>query len=137
MNRIAAKSTLAAVALALAGCGGSAEAAATTDCLAVPPEVITAIAGGAPEGSGFIAHEAAAVVGDAGEVYFVAMRFDALGETDMVGVWTTTSITANAANSVLGVDGFATQFTGWPDAEQVLGMSRVHPPAMEAKDCLG
>jgi hypothetical protein len=100
---------------------------------------MSAIAEGAPEGSGFVAHEAAAVLGPGEEVYFVAMRFDALGQSDMAGVWSTTSIEATGAgvSVVTSVDGFAKQFTHWPDAEQAFDISPAHPPALAAKDRLG
>ncbi len=97
---------------------------------------MTAIAEGAPDGSSFVAHQAAAVLGTGSEVYFVAMQFEALGETDMTGVWSTTSITANETATVISVDGFAKQFTGWPDAEQAFNISPSHPSASEATDCL-
>ena len=137
VKRVVAGSAVAAVAFVLAGCGGDAEATPSADCLTVPPEVMTAIADGAPEGSGFVAREASAVLGTGGEVYFVAMRFEAAGQTDLVGVWSTTSITANQAATVISVDGFAKQFTHWPDAEQAFDISPAHPSAKAVEDCLG
>jgi hypothetical protein len=136
VNRVVAASALTAVGFALAGCGGEAEATAAADCLTVPAEVMTAIADGAPEGSGFVAQQATAVLGAGNEVYFVAMRFEAAGEKDMTGVWSTTSITANEAATVISVDGFAKQFTVWPDAEQAFDISPAHPSALAAEDCL-
>jgi len=97
---------------------------------------MTSIAEGAPADSGFVAKEAAAVLGTGDEVYFVAMRFDALGQTDMVGVWTRTSIAADESSGVISVDGFAKRFTHWPDAEQAFGISPAHPPALAAEACL-
>jgi len=126
-----------AVAVALAGCGGGAEATDSADCLSVPTEVMGMIAEGALEGSGFVAKEAAAVLGTGDEVYFVAMRFDSGGQSDMVGVWSTTFIAADESSGVISVDGFAKQFTHWPDAEQAFDISPAHPPALAAKDCLG
>ncbi|MCZ2848657.1 hypothetical protein [Modestobacter sp. VKM Ac-2978] len=125
------------MAFSLAGCGGEAEATAAVDCLTVPQEVSTAIADGSLEGSGFVVQQASAVLGSGGEIYFVAMRFDANGESDMTGVWATTSIAANEASTVISVDGFAKQFTVWPDAEQAFDISPTHPSAQEASDCLG
>jgi hypothetical protein len=137
VKSVVASSACAAVALLLAGCGGEGEATTSADCLTVPQEVSTAISDGAPAGSGFVAQQAAAVLGNGGEVYFVAMRFEANGETDMTGVWATTSITVNEASGVISVDGFAKQFTVWPDAEQAFDISPAHPLANEATDCLG
>jgi hypothetical protein len=136
VKRVVASSACAAL-FALVGCGGESEATASGDCLTVPQEVIGAIAAGAPEGSGFVARQGMAVLGTGGEVYFVAMRFDAAGETDMTGVWATTSITANETSSVISVDGFAKQFTVWPDAEAAFDISPAHASAGEAEDCLG
>ena len=97
---------------------------------------MTAIGDGAPHGSGFVAQQAAAVLGTGNEVYFVAMRFEAAGQKDMTGVWSTTSITANEVATVISVDDFAKQFTAWPDAEQAFDISPAHP-ALAAEDCLG
>ena len=112
MKRVAAGSAFAMVAFALAGCGGDADATASADCLPVPPEVPTAIADGAPEGSRFVAQQASAVLGTGGEVYFVAMRFEALGQKDMAGVWSTTSIVANEAASVMTMPAIITSESG-------------------------
>lgn len=118
------------------GCAGEGDAQASVDCLTVPAEVLDAIAEGAPPGSGFVVQRAAAVVGTGIEVHFVAMRFDANGETGVTGVWATTSIGAMDTSSVVSVDGFAKQFTGWPDAEQGFQITSAHPAAKEAAGCL-
>lgn len=136
-KRLVASSACGAASSLLAGCGGEAEATASIDCLTVPHEVSTAIADGAPDGSGFVSQQAAAVLGDGGGVYVVAMRFDANGQTDMTGVWATTSVAANEASTVISVDGSAEQFTAWPGAEQTFDISPAHPSANEAAGCLG
>lgn len=136
VKRGVAGGTWAVSAFVLAGCGGQADATAAVDCLTVPHEVVKAIGDGAPEGSGFVAQRAAAVLGTGNEIYFVAMRFDANGETDMTGVWATTSIGVGEASSVISVDGFAKQFTNWPDAEVAFEVSPAHPSAEEAAGCL-
>jgi hypothetical protein len=65
------------------------------------------------------------------------MRFATSSQTDMVGVRSTISISADEAASVISVDGFAKQFTVWPDAEQAFDISPAHPPVKQATGCLG
>ncbi|WP_222267424.1 hypothetical protein [Modestobacter marinus] len=98
---------------------------------------MTRIADGAQDGSGFVAREAAAVrSSDFTEVYFVAMRFSATGGGDEVGVWATNSIDETAVT--MSVDGFAKQFTVWPDADEAAAdISAADPSVDAAKECLG
>ena len=138
MIRPASWAAMAAVeVLSLAGCGGVDQATASADCEAVPAEVMTAIADGAQDGTEFVAREAAAFQADGSEVYYVALRFAAAGGGDEVGVWATNSLAVNQAATVLSVDGFAKQFTVWPDAEAAFDISPAHPSVSAAKDCLG
>jgi hypothetical protein len=40
-----------------------------------------------------------------------------------------------AVGTVVGVDGFAKQFTHWPDAEAAFDISPAHPSASAASEC--
>jgi hypothetical protein len=123
--------------LSLAGCGEDDQATASTDCEAVPAEVMTVIAAGAQDGTEFVARDAAAFRADDSDVYYVALRFGAVGGGDEVGVWATNSLAVDQAATVLSVDGLAKQFTVWPDAEAAFDISPAHPSVGAAKNCLG
>jgi len=117
----------------LTGCGASTPSA---DCIAVPADVMQGIADGADTGREIVGQEAKAVKGSGEGVYFVAMRFETKGGSDEVGVWGTDAVTSDALTTVISIDGFAKQFTYWPDAQQAFDISAAHPKALAAEGCL-
>lgn len=152
-------------ALLLAGCGGeddaaqpsgsgSATSSASEDtqpdqtpdpepskpegCLSVKRGVAQQIASARESGTGMKAGPAAAVKSpDFENVYFVAMRFKAMDIEDQVGVWATNSLKPRGAATIMAVDGFAQQFTTWPDADKTgAAISSADPSADAANACL-
>lgn len=70
------------------------------------------------------------------EVYFIAMRFAADGGGDEVGVWASNSLRPGGG-VLMSVDGYAKQFTDWPDASKTDAAINSADPAVEAaKSCL-
>lgn len=101
-------------ALTLTGCGGDGgDAEASMDCETVSDAAMTAIADGANETPIDPVAAAALPVPDA-ESYVIAMTFAIEGQEDQVGVWEATAL--DGAGSLRGVDGFAHEFTDWPES---------------------
>jgi hypothetical protein len=133
VKRLVGSTVIVAAAAALTGCGASTPAA---DCIALSADVMQTIADGADAGREIVGQEAQAVKGTGEDVYFVAMRFQTKGGSDEVGVWGTNAVSSNAVTTVIAIDGFAKQFTHWPDAQQAFGISPAHPKALAAEGCL-
>lgn len=129
-----------ATACLLTACGGGStvgdEGAAGVDCLDVRPAVGKAIAKGA-SGVKIQPGDVAAIRSpDFDEVYFIAMRFGADGGEDAVGVWASNSLTPGGG-LMMSVDGYAKQFTEWPDASKTdAAISGADPSIKDAKSCL-
>lgn len=154
---------IAALLLPLAACGGEADSVAEEEPGAETPSAATpseeapeepaekpesdrcekaaaigkAIATGAQDGTGLEYVDAAAVKSeDFDEVYFVAMRFSATGVDDQTGVWATNSLKPGGG-LIMSVDGFAKEFTVWPDGgETDAQLSTADDGAEEAVACL-
>jgi hypothetical protein len=96
---------------------------------------MAAIASGEEEGVGMVP-----VVGyaykspDFNNVYFMAVKFKATGINDQTGVWARNGIDTGI---ILAVDGFAKQFTVWPDASETdAQISGADPNIDKEKACL-
>jgi len=142
-RRIGAVAAVFALALTVAACGGDdddSSSAATTasSCLEVPATTQQAIASGAGASTGGITPVKAAGYKspDFEDVTFIAMRFSAEGVDDQVGVWATNNFDTGGG-LMLAVDGFAQQFTDFPDADSTEAAIAIDDPGVaKAKDCL-
>jgi hypothetical protein len=108
-----------ALALALTGCGGSSPDAAsgppaTAACLPASTELLAQIQTQADPGVQLL-RGAAWKSPDFANVYFVAATFSATGVANQTGVWAAGGLTDPSA--IMAVDGFAQQFTSWPDGD--------------------
>lgn len=83
------------------------------ECEPVSDETMAAIAEGANETPVEPVAAAALPVPNA-ESYVVAMTFSITGQDDQIGVWETTSL--DGTGGLRGVDGFAHEFTDWPES---------------------
>lgn len=73
---------------------------------------------------------------DFAKVYFIAMEFSAEGIPDQVGVWASNSLDAGSG-IIMAVDGFAQEFSDWPDADATdAQISKADPSVAAAKECL-
>lgn len=142
MKRAGAFLAAAAATLLLEGCSGGTPAASpspTQACETVSAELMQQIADGA-SGVTITPKKAAAVKVDDfpvfGTAHLVAMRFSAPGGGDETGVWAVTDLTAGSG-STMAVDGFAHQFTHWPNTVGGQTLSVATPGAANAKACLG
>lgn len=109
------------------------------DCEDVSSELIAAIADGEQEGAGMEPVDAAAWRSpDYEQVWFVSMEFSGSGIVDSVrGVWATNSLDAGEG-IIMSVDGFAHEFTNWPDAATTdAAITETDPGVAKAKACLG
>ena len=137
----------AAVLLVLGACGGtttgndeptavqtSADKREKVRCLKVPGALTRRIANAAA-GTGMTPRKAKAVKSQGVEVYFVAMRFDATGVSNLVGVWATNSLD-RSSNKFVTIDTWAEKFT--PDFPDASGNDAAadNPTAAAAKACL-
>lgn len=139
--------TAAAVALILSGCSSdtgaddttsAAEEPAPSRCEDVAPGLAKAILRGAEDGVGKLEPGAAAAVRseDYDKVWMIAVRFSGAGVDDEVGVWASNSL--DPGNGVImAVDGFAQEFTVWPDADKTdAAMSIADDGADQAVECV-
>lgn len=96
-----------------------------------------AIATGREDGTGLKFQDAVAVRSkDFEKLWFVAMEFTAPGVGTEVGVWASNSLKPGGG-LIMSVDGFATEFTVWPDGgETSANLSINDDGASEALDCL-
>lgn len=118
----------------------AANAAQPDRCLSVPAEKVQGILSGAEDGVGTLAPagKAAAVKSDDYEnVYMIAIVFAAPGMDDPeLGVWASNALTVSGG-TIMAVDGFAQQFTVWPDADRTDANITINDDGVtEAKDCL-
>lgn len=106
------------------------------DCIDVPAVVQESLAGGSNEWTMTPLGAAAVNSPDfTGDAYFVAMRYEVDGEQN-VGVWLATNL--DGEGPYLAVDGFAKQFTDWPDADKgQFDVSPADPAGKRARNCLG
>src|SRR5665647_85990 len=127
----------------LAGCAGTAagEAASTSaapgaDCTQAPQALLDRIATGALDATGMVpVTDQVYLSPDYGKVYFVAMRFTATGIEDQTGVWATNGLDSGITMSV---DGFAKEFTDWPDSATTdAAIASTDPAVAVAIGCLG
>ena len=137
----------AALALVIGACGGTTTSSdEPTDvetsvdkrekvrCLKVPGAIPRRIASVAA-GTGMAPRKAKAVKSADVEVYFVAIRFDAPGVSNLVGVWATNSLDPNS-NKFITIDTWAEKFT--PDFPDASGSDAAadNPTAAAAKACV-
>lgn len=134
--RTAAAAVIAASIIVLAGCAGGGDAGDGRDCHDVDPEIMAAIAEGANDVA-ITPVAAAAVESDSfTDAYIVAMSFTAPGVDDSeVGVWAVASLEPPGA-PFLAVDGFAHQFTDWPNEIRGEKLTASEDGVTEAKACL-
>lgn len=147
---------IALAALALAACGSPetpaggespapatvetpvpAESTATLDCNPVEQHVLDRIGSGAEEGTGLQMVRGSAYRSPNHEkVWFVAGEFSITGAGNQTGVWVTNSLEPSGGIT-MAVDGFAQEFTVWPDADTTdAAISAADPGVTAAKDCL-
>ena len=73
---------------------------------------------------------------DFAKIYFIAVEFSATGVDNQIGVFVSNSLT-DGGSRVMAVDGGATQFTVWPDADKTdAAISGADPSVAAAKACL-
>lgn len=133
---------LAAIIVGLAG-GNPTRASAVSfgACLKVSPAYPVQIMSGTEAGVGKVTIKAASAVKspDYSKVWFVAIRFDVVGGKNLVGVWATNGdpTIAQRTGTTMSVDGFAQQFTVWPDADKTeAAISKADRAVAAAKKCL-
>lgn len=140
---------------ALTACGGAeAETAAPADpkpsATTAPPEpvkdpgcepvqaaLLTALAAGAEADVGALTltNGRAYRSPDYASVYFIAADLTAPGVNDETGVWATNSL--GDGGVYLAVDGFAKQFTAWPDADSTdAAIGGADPGVDKARGCV-
>ena len=109
----------------------------SSDCLPVSADMQAAIAQGEESGVGMTPVKAAAVKSpDFQNVYFIAMEFSATGVPNQTGVWASNSL-EKGGGVIMAVDGFAQQFTMWPDADTTqASISAADASVEKAKDCV-
>lgn len=116
--------------------GGDSGDGDAVDCLDVPSEVSAALMTG-NEGAKLTAGDAAAVKSpDHKQLYVVAVRFTADGlDGDQTGVWGASTLDGDGP--FLAVDGFAQEFTTWPDAgKSPAKLGAADPLVKDATSCL-
>lgn len=113
------------------------EKAPADNCLKVSAAMAEAIGSGEESGVGMKPGVIAAVKSpDFAKVYFIAMKFGASGIDDQVGVWASNSVKPGGG-ILMSVDGFAQQFTVWPNADGTdAAISKADPSVAAAKACL-
>lgn len=134
---IAPITVLAAAALLLTGCSGG-KAGDGRACETVPPELLTAIAEGTNDGPAMTPVAAGAVKSaERGEVYIVAMSFTVAGVEDaQVGTWGIGGSLTPGSGPLVAIDGFASEFTVWPNQMNGEEFSVTEDGVDEAKACL-
>ena len=131
---------LSALVTLMLGCGS----AATTPSAVTPPattsssavsvsnDLLQAIASGEEAGVGMKPVRGFAVKSrDFSNVYMVAMEFSATGVNNQVGVWATNSLTSGGG-LIMAVDGYAKQFTVWPDSDTTDAAITISADGVEA-----
>ncbi len=111
---------------------------ATDRCLAVKPKLLEVIASAPEPGVGKLTFRGGAAVRskDFTEAYMIAARFSAPGVDDETAVWSSNSLEPGKG-LMLSVDGFAKQFTVWPDADKTKAeIDQSTDGVEEARACL-
>jgi hypothetical protein len=111
---------------------------ATDRCLAVKPKLLELIASAAEPGVGKLTFSDGAAVRseDFTEAYMIAARFSAPGVDNETGIWSSNSLEPGKG-LMLSVDGFAKQFTIWPDADKTKAeIEQSTDGVEEARACL-
>ncbi len=114
----------------------SAESATKSpDCISLPASVLETIASGEEPGVGMKSIRGFAVKSaDFNNVYFFAIEFSATGISSQTGVWARNGIDSGI---IMSVDGFAKEFTVWPDASKTdANISTADRNVLIAKSCL-
>lgn len=118
--------------------GGSTSAKSTPGpCVAVSQAMLDGIASGAEKSVGTVKLSRGEAVKspDFDKVYFIAAHLSAPGVKDEVAVWSSNSL-APGGGLILAVDGYAQQFTVWPDADKSSAkISKADPSVGRAKNC--
>jgi hypothetical protein len=130
--------TIVAASAALFALTGCASGPSTTklECLAATPKLAATIAQGANKTPITPTGRIAAVKSpDFKDAYLVAMEFDAPGGASEIGVWATPNLTGGDG-PILAIDGFAHQFTVWPNQMNGEKFSITEPGAADAVACL-
>lgn len=107
-------------------------------CMPVSAAMRNAIATGAGKTTGGIKLSRAAAVKSTehAKAYYIAARFVAPGIDEQTGVWASNSLTPGEG-IILAVDGFAQEFTDWPDADTTdAAMKPTDESATKATECL-
>lgn len=107
----------------------------SSDCEEPTPALLRAIEEGNESVAFKLGNAAAYLSPDYKQVYFVAAEMSGPGlEDGDVGVWATTNL---ETGPILAVDGFARQFSVWPDSDQgQMDIGAADPGVGKAKDCL-
>ncbi len=108
-------------------------------CQKVSAAMQRAIASGEEGGAGMKVLDGAAVRSDDfSEAYMIALRFTVTGvEEEQVGVWSSNSLKPGGG-LILAVDGFAKEFTVWPDADKTDADMTINDDGVEeAAGCMG
>lgn len=112
--------------------------AAASRCLPVPQALLDAIASGEEAGVGGLRLSKGYAVQskDFKKVYVIAAEITAPGVSGEQGVWASNSLESGGGGLILSVDGFAQQFTVWPDADKTdAKITQAADGVDEAKDC--
>ena len=111
---------------------------ATSRCASVPDALANDILGGNEPDTGALRLVQAAAwrSPDFTKVWFVAIKFKIQGGDELTGVWATNSLEAGGG-LILAVDGFAKEFTVWPDADKTAARISGGDPGIDASEsCL-
>lgn len=121
----------------LAACG-STSASKAADCLTVPDAVSAAIAGGGKPSDLVVKSGAAVKSTERKDMYFVALKFTQGSDaTESIGLWAAANLD-EGANTFISVDGYAKQFTQWPDGSaSSYKLSMTEKDAKSALECAG
>lgn len=129
---------------ALSACGGSAgtdaqsaapSSSAPVKCLDVDADAQRAIADGAKSGTLTPVAAKAVRAPQRSNAYIVAMKFND-GNGEMTGVWMTSGLSAADVGLLMSVDGYAHQFTNWPNTVNGETLNVQEPGVSDAKSCL-
>ncbi|MCI1831794.1 MAG: hypothetical protein LKI77_02450 [Bifidobacterium sp.] len=127
----------------LSACGGSAStgaastasSSATAKCLDVDADAQKTITDGAKSGTLTPVAAKAVKAPARSNAYIVAMKFND-GNGEMTGVWMTSGLTAADVSPLMSVDGYAHQFTNWPNTINGETLNAEEPGVSDAKSCL-
>lgn len=124
--------------LLVAACSSGSSGHPKATCVTVPQAMLDGIASGAEKDVGTlkITKGEAVKSPDFKNVYFIAAHISAVGLKDAVGVWASNSLQPGGGQ-IMAVDGFAQQFTVWPDADHTSAkIGKADPSVDKAKGCV-